>query len=785
MDEKELQQHIEKIEQLINSKNKFNEMSFRMVLEGLVNKGGEDAGYIIAHYIDNDRLDLTTRLNIVRVAGYIRSPHFLAPLKKIIDMDENIHLRKEAIISVSKYNGRMALDILNEALVKIENPLLLETINNELTKIKRNNPVFSLLPRFLEGENNMEEFRIAIGILERILTPADAPMFVAYLDCGRRLIEDAAFEILCFTADEKLQEQILPFFQDRFNEFSQGFLFQEKQPEGPGKTRKKSENEIVDDKEQLYLLVSKIKYYFLRNPSLIDRHLDNLGTQLLYIKESRIRSLFIAIISQSQQPEAISFMGDIYDKVPELREAIIEGYYGNEGAMDLLFEKYQTAEGDLKAFLIRSLLNCRKGLEYFYLHFPSLAAKEKEIIVNHLPYGGKHDLSNFFKLVFQSNRLELKTLLLTKAKKYYEFSIQELLFDPAWQQEFSKMENDYLDTAAQLFPISSVKMLMEKITDKNLSISKSWIYLKKIKDVVSPGFAFTIRDKSFITLLFNRVLQFKNPDLGALFLSILKDIETFDLQTYYNFHESLGLFTAQRERKISPQEVEELRKARENLNDLYYEIQRIEEGLKLLERLFAHQDLEFEQIADFLTHHPLCAALHLERLNQRISSRLQAAKPGVLGQWIQLFYQFPLVGVLVKDAILEKVHFQKSPLSPALTKLYQSLPQEPAKVVIHLGNRSLAAGLKEQCRELIPMIPIGSEGDQWQEGDILLCDPDTLKDFILKNTLPAKKLFLLSDKPADSSTYKSYNARVLLNPFPVYRVFKEILKEIFLDPPSQ
>jgi len=769
MDEKEVQQQIEKIEKLITSPDKINEMSFRMVLEGLINKVGEEAEYMIAHYIDNEQLDLITRVNIVRVAGYIQSHHFLGPLKKIIQTDENIHLRKESIISVSKYNDPMALDILNQALVNIKNPLLLETINNEVAKIKRNNPVLALMPRFLEGEKNLEEFQIAIGILKRILTPADAPMFVAYLNCGRRIIEDAAFEILCSTADERLQEHILPFFQDRFNEFSQNFLLQEKQPEEPG-----------EKNEQLYLLVSKIKYYFLRNPSLIDQHLENLGTQLLYIKESRIRSLFIAIISQSQQPEAISFMGDLYDKVPELREAIIKGYYGNEGAMDLLFEKYQTAEGDSKVLLIQSLLNCRKGLEYFYLHFSSLGAAEKEIIVHHLPYGGKHDLSNFFKLVFQTNRLELKTLLLTKTRKFYEFSIKDILFDPAWQQEFSIMEDDYLDTVTQLFPISSVKMLMEKIANTNLSVSKARTYLKKIKEVVSPGFAFTIKDKSFITHLFNQVIGFNDPDLGALFLSILKDINTFDLQTYYNFHESLGLFTSQQERKINPKEVEELRKARKNLNDLYDEIHRIEEGLKLLERVFARKELDFDHIADFLTQNPLCAALHLRRLTQRVGSRLQEAKPKSLRHWIQLFYHFPLLAILVKDTILEKIHFQKSPLSPALTKLHQSLPQEPYKVVIYLSNRSFTAGLKEQCHELIPMVPISTKGHRWQEGDTLLCDPDTLKEFILKNTLPSKKLFLLLEKQEDFSTFKSYNARPLIKPISVYQVFKEILKEIFI-----
>lgn len=768
-----MQSSIEKIEKLINSADKFNEMSFRMVLEGLISKVGEEAEYFLVHYINDDKVDITTRINIVRIAGYIQSPHFLIPLKKVIDTDENIQLRKEAIISVSKYNDRMALNILNQALVNIKNSLLLETINNEIAKIKRNNPVIALLPRFLEGEKKLKEFNVTLGILKRILTPADAPMFVAYLNCGKRLIEDGAFEILCFTADERLQEQILPFFQDRFNELSQDALTQEKKNNRP-----KDEGE--NEHQQLYLLVLKIKSYFSRNLSLIDQHMENLGTQLLYIKEKRIQKQFIGIICLSQQPSAISFMGELYDKEPGLREEIISEYYGNEAAVDLLFEKYQTAEENLKELLIRSLLNCRKGLDYFYLHFSSLGIKKKEMIVNHLPYGGRHDLGDFFKLIFQSNQSNLKAFLLTKVKNYYEFSARDILFDTAWETEFSSMENEYQEAITQLFPITSIKTLMRKIAAMDLSISKARKYLQKIRDTALPGFALIIKDKNFITQLFNKVIQFNNADLGALFLSILKEIKTFDLQTYYNFHESLGLFTAQRERKISSQEVDELRKARKNLNDLYYDIQQIESSLKLLDRLFSRKEMDFDLMADFLNRHSLCAALHIRRLNQLVKDHLLAAKMDVQRQWIQLFYQFPLVGIQIKDVILEKVHFQKSPLSALLTKLYNSLPNEPYKLVIHLSNPSYTAVLKEQSHELIPMIPTSTKGEDWQEGDILLCDTDTLREFILKNTLPSKKLFLLLEKQSEFSSFKSYNARALMKPFSVHRVFKEILKEIFL-----
>ena len=807
MDERELQQQIEKIEKLINSANKFNEMSFRMVLEGLVNKVGEEAEYFLVHYINDNKIDLSTRLNIVRVAGYIQGPHFLIPLKKLIDTDENIHLRKEAIISVSKYNDRRALNILNQALNNIKNPLLQETINTELSKIKRNNPVFALLPRFLEGEKNFKEFQVTLGILKRILTAGDAPAFLPYLNCGRRVIEDGAFEILCATSDEKLHEQLFTFFQDRIAEYTgecqkEGVHVTPEPPTPtptsqttqtpqttqttqtqtePGKENQpENDSSCAGKSEQFYVLVLRLKHYFSRNPSLIDQQLENLGTQLFFIKETRIRNLLIAIICQSHQPSAISFMGQLYDNEPGLREAIVTEYSGNDSAVDLLFDKYQTSNGDLKAHLIRSLLNSRQGLDYFYLHFPSLKPDEKEIIVNHLPYSSGHDFSGFFKMIFQGDQFELKVTVLEKIRTYYEFSFKDILFDPDWEREFSLMEQDYLDTITLLFPVTAVKMLMQKITDLDLTTARVKRYLQKIRETVPPGYAFVIKDKNFVTMLFNKIILLNNPELGALFLSILKDIKTFDLQTYYNFHESLGLFTTLKERKISPQEVDELRKARKNLNDLYYEIRRVEEGLKAMERLFAKEVMDFEQLADFINRHSLCVAMQIQRLTQLVKELLEKADNEIFKQWIDFFYQYPMIGIQLRETLLEKIHYKKGPLTPALTELYQSLPPNPYKIVIYLGNRALTAMLQEQCQELTPMIPTSAKEDEWEDGDILVCDQETLKDFILHHTLPSKKLFLLMEKGTDISSYKSYNAKPLVQPFSAYRVLKEILKEIFV-----
>ena len=189
MPEKKLKEHLEKLEKLIYSAKKFeNEMSFRIVLEGMIKKGGEDAEYELVRFISDRTLDLSTRLNIIRVTAYIRSTHFLIPLKKIIDKENNIHLKKEAVISVARFNNRQALNILSHALKNIANPILQEVITNEIAKIKMNNPLFTLLPRFKEGEKDPKNFQVTLDILKRILTPRDAAVFTAFLTCGKKHI---------------------------------------------------------------------------------------------------------------------------------------------------------------------------------------------------------------------------------------------------------------------------------------------------------------------------------------------------------------------------------------------------------------------------------------------------------------------------------------------------------------------------------------------------------------------------------------------------------------------
>jgi HEAT repeat protein len=206
--------YLEQIDELVHYASNTNDKQFRLRLEELVSKGGKDTENAIAQYITGTYVSLPTRLNLIRMAGYIRSSAFLLPLKKVIELGEDELLREAAIISIAKYNDRRALDILGRALEKSSNQKLHETITEAMARIKHNNPLLAMLPRFLHGNQNRELFQITLKIFKKILDPADAKSFISYLHHSDQLVAEGSYEILCFRGNEAVFYFIAEFFRE-------------------------------------------------------------------------------------------------------------------------------------------------------------------------------------------------------------------------------------------------------------------------------------------------------------------------------------------------------------------------------------------------------------------------------------------------------------------------------------------------------------------------------------------------------------------------------------------
>jgi hypothetical protein len=206
---------LERIDELVNRAVNPDDRGFRLQLESLVKQGGRDTENAIAHYITGTLIGISTRINLIRMAGYIRSAAFLVPLKNVIELGEDDLLREEAVFSVSKYNDRRALDILERVLEKNKNKRLRAAITQAIERIKNSNPFFAMLPRFLLGSKNRELFEITLKVFKKILDPIEAKGFIAYLHHGDPVVADGAFEILCFRGDEAVFYFIAEFFRER------------------------------------------------------------------------------------------------------------------------------------------------------------------------------------------------------------------------------------------------------------------------------------------------------------------------------------------------------------------------------------------------------------------------------------------------------------------------------------------------------------------------------------------------------------------------------------------
>ncbi len=238
--------YLDQIDELVRHASDHDDKEFRLLLEDLVKKGGRDTENAIAYYITGTRISVPTCLNLIRMAGYIRSAAFLLPLTRVIEMSPDVQMQKAAIISLSKYNDQRAMDILVRAQGKIKSRTVLEEIGRAIEHIKNNNPFLAMLPRFLQGSKDPDLFQVTLKVFKRVLNPADAKSFIAYLHHGDPLVSEGAFEILCHRGNEAVFFFIAEFFREQ------------------GRQRVR-EVEQRDGSERLLTLISGLHQYLQRH----------------------------------------------------------------------------------------------------------------------------------------------------------------------------------------------------------------------------------------------------------------------------------------------------------------------------------------------------------------------------------------------------------------------------------------------------------------------------------------------------------------------------------------
>jgi len=744
-----------KINQVIAGALQFEEEQFRLILESLVKRGGKDAEMLIIQHITATNVPHEIRENIIRCTGYIQSNLYLVPLKKIIDQEPRLNLKKAAIISLAKYNNQRALNILNQCLQSVANPYLLKTVNEQISMIKKNNPILSMLPKFLMGDEDKKSFMTVMNILKKILKPGDATVFINYLRHDNIAIRSGSFDILCNNGDKAHQQYIFDYFYQRL------------MPD-PAKP-----DSLPPATEEEYLHLAKhVKHFFIRFPNFILTQLRRLSGLYQFTTDQRIKDMIVSVYCHSHSPQALMFIKDIYETAgPELREFIIEESAGNELAVEFLFEKYQAGQL-LKDKVIKALLNSHKGFDYFSTHFMDFEPQVQELIVKSLPDSIKPQMVGFIKMLFKSDLSHLKIFLLKRVRDNYLYGFKDILFDSDRLDELLKLERDYLITISMLFPIETIKMLLEKMAADEPEVARMKRYFTQINEILANDVAISLNDSTLMELLVLKVVNSSSLDLNGLLLTFLEKINTLSRETYKGLYDAFNLFTIQRGDNLVEEETYAQKRVMDNFKNIIEDIKKVDALEKEVRTILAKSIPDLIQLRRVLETYHIGMAFKVETLTQALAERFMQVEEKYINHWRDFFKGFPIITQLVKE---ERLKLANPDGVPAEGSYHDQL-----RIVIKFEEKYLTALFNDQLKELIPKFRVAVDALQLEPTDILLCDSTSLKDYINKKQLGTSRIFVLLENRSEFGTFKAYNPKSFTRPVSVYRAVKLMLQELYL-----
>ncbi|MCP5048638.1 MAG: HEAT repeat domain-containing protein [bacterium] len=755
------EQLLAKIKQVVMGAAQFNDEQFRLILEGLVKKGKKEAELLLVQFMTTDSVDADIRENIIRCTGYIQSVTYMIPLKNLIEQEPRLPLKKAAVLALAKYNSQKAISILNTCLQNIGNPFLQNTIKEQISMIKKNNPILGLLPRFLKGDQDKKSFMVVTNLLKKLLNASDTTIFINYLKSEDMAIRNASLDLLCCNGDRSHQTYILDFFYQRLH------------PEQDQSSRNaESETQLPPvTEDEANVLANHVKTYFLRFPTLILTQLRRLNALYAHTGDPRIRKIVITILCHSKAPQALTFIKQIYDSSePELKELIIEESTGNEQAVDFLFERYQAGQS-LKGKVIKALLSSQKGFEYFSTRFNEFDEDGQELIVKGLPNVIRPRMVPFIKTIFQSEHQHLKTYLLKRIRDNFLYNFREVLFDSQRLDELFKMESEYIRTIAQLFPVSTVKLLLDKIATSEMEVAKAKRFMEHIIAITKQGVVVTIKDNNLLELLVLKVINASSLELNDQFLTVLEQIKTLDRTTYKNLYDASNFFTLQRGDNLVEEETYSMKRVKDNLKNIIEDVRKGDALEKELKMVLAKSIADLNRLRQVLVNHHMGVAFRIKWVVHSIAEYMKHIDPKYMASWREFFSQFPLITQMVREARSGETGQDGGSLHDTL------------RITIRFEDRSLTALFKDQFKELLPHFNIVIDALQLEPTDILLCDSHSLKEYINSNTLTTKRVFVLLENRSEYNAFKALNPKSFIAPISVYRTVKLILSELYITHP--
>ncbi len=734
------------LKKLIEKADNYNDLEFRLLLEEFLKREGKEGEIAFISYLLDKSLNIKIRINFIKVAGYSRKTSFLIPLKNIATSETNIQLQKEAIIAISKYNDKKALNILGMLLEKTNNPTLESVLKSEISKIKQNNPVLSLLPRLVDPTTDKKSLKTIISVLKRIVGPSEAKLFLPYLKIRNREILIAIFEILCYSGDNSLKNII----KDKFKEFYEKI---------PCKTHIKCDT--------LYEIFLPYSVYIKRNPDRV--FVEELESLYKTSQDNRIIEIVIKLLTSFPYKEAISLLSSIYEEKEEWREDIIMGLEGNEEGAELVIENYKKIKDSdafsLKEAMIRVLLSTDKGSIFLTENFDELEQTDKILILNNLYT--KH-YKAFRKIVltsFTSNDVRIKKVALQKFRENFDFSVENLIKEEL-KGASVHLEKDILETIKTLFPLYTIYYVFSFIFEKNPSVKKTGELINFVSDVAEFEPVISENHENIIEKIrgtFEMISNSPNKAIVLPFLTLFTKIKFFEVNLYKAIEELVESYVKKRGQKISEGEKLEIKRIKENLSYIGKDLKSIIDGKKYLD-IFYRDNNNLDILIKVFNNYPLSAFIHRDEILGLLKKIFREKGESYFEKYSTFFEIHKYISYKIfnegKDSLL---YIEKSQI-------------KPQRIALLFNDKKLIPLLRGQFLLLFSDIEL-LIGD-YSKDDIIITDSSFYlskkEEFVSK-----KGIIVILNDIKDSSLIENKFAKMFLPTFSLYRVVKAVIEELF------
>ncbi len=740
------------IQALLAKAEQTDDFRFRMLLEEAVKANKEEAVPLLSSLILSRQLSLKIRQNIIRSVGYLQFPTLLIPLKKTVDDDPNIQLKKEAVIAISKFNNQRALNLLNATLSNIRDPMLLGTINAEIGRIKQNNPILGLLPKFLEGSNNPKLHRISVQILKKIITPTDCQALLPYLNASDALIAEGAYEILCERAEVTCHSFLFGYFE----------------------THATSPVEI----DTVVTLLTRLERFLSRSPELIPPRFPWLR-QWTEHGDPRLLEIGLTILTASPDPQTWAYLRELYQQREELRLPLAEKMAPSPlGSTFLIGEFMKDPEGQRS--LIPPLLFSEPGCRHLTGALPSFSDSLQQTILEAVPAEHYPLFRHHFHQALHSEDFPKQKAALAAIHRVNDFQARAVLFaaenEPLWQ----RVIEEYMQVTSDLFPVLTLVSLFSRPRIDPQSLPKFRRFLSAAPQILEREPVVDAVNKEVFLLLFRTLLGQASQKLIPFLLVLLKKMKTLDSGVYWNLQGALKLYLENRGDNLSAEEKNEIKKIRDEFNQIALAISRLNDETKRIAQFLSLTPPDFDALEGLVQSAPLSLTLHREEVLGCIRSALRSQNSHTVTKALQFLNRQPGFAAFLQGEFQGIADPITGPAQALLLDLRRSaLP--PPRFILRLEDAGWRNALMDQLTILFPEIGL-VETATVLPSDLLCADAAGLREILAFPANKVGRIFLFLANAAEFAPYKELKPVSFLPPYSLNRVFKAVGKDFFVFP---